>query len=238
MVLDTTHHGRFVNSKTILSDLYSQRCQTTSAFYNAISFTEGAEDLPQMPLSFAYGISSTDEERLFRQVQNFVEAIKVLRLEERLFDFHPIEWRFNCPAKSTLKYTEKIFLGPQMPLATSAKRRSTAFINPQKSPYRGREQIRPVSANEEEKPISPNNFRFGCLNSTQAPCNENDVTCPLKQSRIAQALRDCLWKIWTCLCLPATLCRLKWRQKVSTVPLVTVCDAMDEKSMEVYIAKD
>ena len=89
----------------------------------------------------------------------------------------------------------------------------------------------PVTS-EDNEPITPNHFLMGCVNSTQTPHSETQV-CLIEQWRIAQNLKDRLWKMWTVKYLPKLLVRFKWHDKVETLKVdyvVIICDPNQPRS--------
>ncbi|XP_036320427.1 uncharacterized protein LOC118734936 [Rhagoletis pomonella] len=87
---------------------------------------------------------------------------------------------------------------------------------------------RQSSGDEEDEPLTPNQFLLGCVNSTQTPHPVDEQICLRKQWGIAQNLKDGIWKHWTSEYLPQLLRRTKWQEKATPLKVndvVIVCDA-------------
>ncbi|KAI8116870.1 hypothetical protein CVS40_11135 [Lucilia cuprina] len=68
----------------------------------------------------------------------------------------------------------------------------------------------------------------GCLNTTQTQNTTNGEMCLRKQWRIAQHLKDRLWKRWIKEYLPQLLCRSKWLEEAEPLKaddVVLICDS-------------
>ncbi|XP_036347022.1 uncharacterized protein LOC118756363, partial [Rhagoletis pomonella] len=166
---------------------------------------------------------------------NFVGAQREMRSEYKLFDFeridqemtkHNIEWRFNCPANPNAggcwerliqcvkKLLQRVLKeeAPRVETLRSALIEAENIVN-----SRPLTEI-PVSPHDEE-PLTPNHFLFGCTNSTQTPSLDERHICPRKQWKIAQNLKDRIWKRWMVEYLPQLLCRPKWTEETDPLQL-------------------
>lgn len=162
---------------------------------------------------------------------NFIGAQKEITAENRFFDFDEIqrnlskdniEWIFNCPAnphaggcwerlvRCVKRLLYKVFAGeaPRLETFRSAMIEAECIIN-----NRPLTEL-PIGPDSEE-PITPNHFLIGGLSSTQTPGPNGEKVCLRKQWRIAQNLKDRLWKRWVVEYLPQLLTRPKWQEEVS-----------------------
>ncbi|XP_036345864.1 uncharacterized protein LOC118755091 [Rhagoletis pomonella] len=175
---------------------------------------------------------------------NFIGAQRELRAAEQLLvtdriqaeaGRHNIEWIFNCPLnpssggcwerliriiKSLLSKTLRE-VAPRPDTLHSVLIEAEYIIN-----------SRPLTdlpiSHEEDEPLTPNHFLLGCVNSTQTPHPVDEKICLRKQWRIAQNIKDRLWKRWTAEYLPKLLCRTKWQDKAIPLQandLVILCDS-------------
>ncbi|XP_017465319.1 PREDICTED: uncharacterized protein LOC108358465 [Rhagoletis zephyria] len=195
---------------------------------------------------------------------NFVGAQKLLRVEERLFDFNRIEqdcaergieWIFNCPANPAAGGCWERLVQCVKRLLERVLKEEAPRLETFRSTLIEAENIlnsRPLTdipiSHHDQEPLTPNHFLLGCLNSTQTPSLEEEKLCTRKQWRISQALKDRLWKRWTSEYLPSLICRPKWREQVKPLQpgqLVIVCEPNFPRSKwlkgrikEVFAAKD
>ncbi|XP_036347887.1 uncharacterized protein LOC118757238 [Rhagoletis pomonella] len=195
---------------------------------------------------------------------NFVGAQKLLRVEERLFDFNRIEqdcaergieWIFNCPANPAAGGCSERLVQCVKRLLERVLKEEAPRLETFRSTLIEAENIlnsRPLTdipiSHHDQEPLTPNHFLLGCLNSTQTPSLEEEKLCTREQWRISQALKDRLWKRWTSEYLPSLICRPKWREQVKPLQpgqLVIVCEPNLPRSKwlkgrikEVFAAKD
>ncbi|XP_036346061.1 uncharacterized protein LOC118755326 [Rhagoletis pomonella] len=195
---------------------------------------------------------------------NFIGAQKELKNAEQLFDIDRIQaeaanryidWKFNCPSnpsaggcwerlirivKSLLSHTLRE-VAPRVDTLQSVLIEAESIIN-----------SRPLTdlplSHEDDEPLTPNHFLIGCVNSTQTPHPVDEKICLRKQWRIAQNLKDRLWKRWTTEYLPQLICRSKWREKAIALQindLVLICEPSQPRThwqkgrvTKVFPAKD
>ncbi|KAL7724625.1 hypothetical protein ACLKA6_013859 [Drosophila palustris] len=101
---------------------------------------------------------------------------------------------------------------------------------------------------EDDEPLTPNHFLIGCPNSTQTPCTDGSDLCLRKQWRIAQTLKDRIWKRWINEYLPQLVRRPKWHNTTEPIKigdLVIIIDASTNRDqwkrgrvVNVHTAKD
>ena len=90
----------------------------------------------------------------------------------------------------------------------------------------------PLAA-EDDEPITPNHFLIGCLNSTQTSHPVDEKIILRKQWRIAQNLKDRIWKKWTLEYLPQLIKRQKWHSHTTPIKvgdIVIICDASQPRT--------
>ncbi|XP_036340426.1 uncharacterized protein LOC118749754 [Rhagoletis pomonella] len=151
---------------------------------------------------------------------NFIGAQKDLKNAEQLFDTDRIQAEAaNKIVKSLLSHTLRE-VAPRVDTLQSVLIEAENIIN-----------SRPLTdlplSHEDDEPLTPNHFLIGCVNSTQTPNPVDEKICLRKQWRIAQNLKDRLWKRWTTEYLPQLICRSKWREKAFPLQLndlVLICE--------------
>ncbi|XP_017481456.1 PREDICTED: uncharacterized protein LOC108370607 [Rhagoletis zephyria] len=174
---------------------------------------------------------------------HFVGAQHDLAKDERIFDFEAIqretsrdriEWKFSCPANPAeggcwerlIQCVKRILHrvlkeeAPRLETFCSVIIEAENIVN-----SRPLTDI-PLSAQSPE-PLTPNHFLLGGLNPTQTPGDADEKVCLRKQWRIAQNLKDRLWKRWINEYLPQLLTRSKWHKEATPLQpgqLVLVCD--------------
>ncbi|XP_055923385.1 uncharacterized protein LOC129953880 [Eupeodes corollae] len=180
---------------------------------------------------------------------NFIGAQRELKKNECLLDTdriidestkQNIEWIFNCPANPSsggcwerlIKIVKLLFSktlkdeAPRIETLRCALLEAENIMN-----SRPLTEI-PLSSDQDE-PLTPNHFLLGCVNSTQTPHPVDIKICLQKQWRIAQNLKDRLWKRWVVEYLPQLLRRSKWHDKpppLKVNDLVIICDHNQPRS--------
>ncbi|XP_036344587.1 uncharacterized protein LOC118753817 [Rhagoletis pomonella] len=195
---------------------------------------------------------------------NFIGAQRELRAAEQLLDTdriqaeagrQNIEWIFNCPLNPSSGGCWERLIRIIKSLLSKTLREVAPRPDTLHSVLIEAENIinsRPLTdlpiSHEEDEPLTPNHFLLGCVNSTQTPNPVDEKICLRKQWRIAQNLKDRLWKRWTTEYLPQLLCRTKWQDKAIPLQandLVILCDSTLPRSQwvrghitQVFPAKD
>ena len=194
---------------------------------------------------------------------NFIGAQRELEENMRLLDIDKIQteahgrnitWIFNCPSSPNAGGCWERLIGIAKRFLYDALKNEAPKTETLVSVLIEAENVinsRPLTeipvTSEDDEPITPNHFLMGCVNSTQTPHPETQV-CLKKQWRIAQNLKNRLWKRWTVEYLPKLLVRFKWHDKVEPLKVddvVIICDPSQPRSQwakgritEVFPARD
>ncbi|XP_067635222.1 uncharacterized protein [Eurosta solidaginis] len=195
---------------------------------------------------------------------NFVGAQRELNEAHRMLNFERIsdeatsrniDWKFNCPSNPSSGGCWERLIGVVKRILLKTLREEAPKEDTLRSVLIEAENIlnsRPLTdvplSSEGDDPITPNHFLVGCPNSMQTAQPADQNICLRKQWRIAQNLKDRIWKQWVRHYLPQLLVRPKWQDKVKPIAindLVLVCDDLELRSQwkkgrvtKVFPAKD
>ncbi|XP_065365610.1 uncharacterized protein LOC135958645 [Calliphora vicina] len=174
---------------------------------------------------------------------NFIASQKLLKKEVRLLNIdeitkeatkHNIEWIFNCPANPSSGGCWERLIRIVKRLLLKTLRDSTPRLETLRSVLIEAENIinsRPLTeipvSSEDAESITPNHFLIGCLNTMQTPITNEENICLRKQWRIAQNLKDRLWKRWVTEFLPQLMQRPKWKNAVSPIQIDDIVLILD-----------